>query len=413
MKQLEDKIKDRLEGFESDLPEGDLAEFKALLDASANSGAKRSPAYITWLIPAVVAAGLALFFVFGHSPQQDIIQVVDGNSLMADAVGTMPEEVVDLAEEELVEDMAAVQAKPSASGRITRHTATVAVNEDKENNDSASSISEQSTSDQVVNEQQKDRNEQDEEERQKEDNSSASSIAGYSPFVQSVNSSKPVSVKVGQATAGILGGTGALALASVLTSTINNEDKIYEDLHDGPEMSSGGKYNDPDLPVDRRTGNDTHYLPLRAGLSIRIPFTDRWSLTTGLDYSWYDSRLEYSLSGIHKQSAHYLGIPLRADFTIARNRWLDVYVGAGASADLCVAAFEDGKRIAKDGVGFSLIGVGGVQFNITDKFGLFLDPTFSWNIPSDNRVLDTYRSEHPFMFSLPFGIRINLNSKYD
>ncbi|MCQ2175077.1 MAG: porin family protein [Bacteroidales bacterium] len=409
MKQLEDKIKDRLEGFESDLPEGDLAEFKALLDASANSGAKRSPSYIAWLIPAVVAAGLALFLVFGHSPQQDIIQVVDGSSLMADAVGTIPEEVVGLAEEELVEDMAAVQAKPSASGRITRHTATVAVNEDKENNDSASSISEQSTSDQVGNVRQTAKNEQDGEEERKDDRPLTSDIAGYSPFVPSSSgSSKPVSVEVGKATAGILGGTGALALASVLPSIIKNGEKVYHEPSTEP-IGPGGNLNNPDLSVDGKT----HYMPLRAGLSIRIPFTDRWSLTTGLDYSWYDSRLEYSLSGIHKQSAHYLGIPLRADFTIARNRWLDVYVGAGASADLCVAAFEDGKRIAKDGVGFSLIGAGGVQFNITDKFGLFLDPTFSWNIPSNNRVLDTYRSEHPFMFSLPFGIRINLNSKYD
>ena len=407
MKQLEDKIKDRLDGYESSLPEGDLAEFKALLDASANSGAKRSPAYIAWLIPAVVTAGLALFFVFGRGPQQDMIQVVDGSSLMADAIEATPEEIVGLAEEELVEDMAAVQAKPSASGKITRHTATVAVNEDKENNDSAPGISEQSTSDQIRNVQQTGRNEQEEEKVQKEDNSPTSSSAGYSPFVPSGNSSRPVSVKVGQATAGILGGTGALALASVLTSFINNEDKVYDEISDDVS-SPRGLYSDPDLPVDRRTGNDTHFLPLRAGLSIRIPFTDRWSLTTGLDYSWYASRLEYSLSGIHKQSAHYLGIPLRADFTIARNRWLDVYVGAGASADLCVAAFEDGKRIAKDGVGFSLIGAGGVQFNITDNLGVFLDPTFSWNIPSNNRVLDTYRSEHPFIFSLPFGIRINL-----
>lgn len=152
-------------------------------------------------------------------------------------------------------------------------------------------------------------------------------------------------------------------------------------------------------------------MPLRAGLSLRVPFNDRWSLTTGVDYAWYSSTIGYSVSGGHKQDAHYVGIPIRADFTIARNRWLDVYVGAGASADFCIAAFEDGSRIAKDGIGFSLIGSGGVQFNITNNLGLFFDPTFSWNIPTDNRILDTYKSDHPFMFSVSSGIRVTLQNK--
>ena len=74
-------------------------------------------------------------------------------------------------------------------------------------------------------------------------------------------------------------------------------------------------------------------------------------------------------------------------------------------------AFEAGKKIAKDGVGFSLIGAGGVQFNITDNLGIFLDPTLSWNIPSNNRVLDTYKSAHPFMFSVSTGLRITVPTK--
>ncbi|MCQ2115086.1 MAG: hypothetical protein MJZ07_02665, partial [Bacteroidales bacterium] len=91
--------------------------------------------------------------------------------------------------------------------------------------------------------------------------------------------------------------------------------------------------------------------------------------------------------------------------------WMDVYVGAGGSADFCVAAFDAGQKIAKDGVGFSLIGAGGIQFNISKNLGLFLDPTFSWNIPSDNRKLDTYRSDHPFMFTVSTGLRVTVTVK--
>lgn len=141
MKQLEDRIKDRLEGYESSLPEGDLAEFKALLDASTTAGKKRSPAYLAWFAPVAVAAGLALFFVFGHGPQQDMIQVVDGSSLVADVVETQPE-VTEMMETESVAEVAIVQTYPSTSRKIMHSDATLVVNEKSENRDSASDVSE-------------------------------------------------------------------------------------------------------------------------------------------------------------------------------------------------------------------------------------------------------------------------------
>ena len=411
MKQLEDRIKDRLEGYESSLPNGDLAEFKALLDASTTAGKKRSPTYLAWFAPVAVAAGLALFLVFGHGPQQDMIQVADGSSLVADVVEAQPE-VAEMMETESVAEAAIVQTYPSTSRKIMHSDATLVVNEKSDNHDSASGVSERGVSENLESNQQAGHTEQHGEQKRNDDGASLGSSSGYSPFVPSGSSRKLVSVKVGQATAGVLGGTGALALASVLPSVLMNEDKSYvdRDYSDGT-IGSGGSWSDPNPPIDGRTRNDTHYMPIRAGLSLRIPFTERWSLTTGLDYSWYASNLEYSLSGVHRQNAHYLGIPLRADFTIARNRWMDVYVGAGGSADFCVAAYDAGQKIAKDGVKFSLIGAGGIQFNINKNLGLFLDPTFSWNIPSDNRKLDTYRSEHPFMFTVSTGLRVTIPAR--
>lgn len=396
MKQLEDRIKDRLEGYESKLPEGDLAEFKALLDASATAGKKRSPAYLAWFAPVAVVAGLALFFLSGLGPQQDIIHVVDGSSLVADVVEAQPE-VAEKMETEPVAEAATVKTCPSTSRKINYR-------------DSASCVSERSESENPGSNQQTRPAEQNGKPKRNNDGTSSGSSSGYSPFVTSGSSWKPVSVKVGQATAGVLGGTGALALASVIPSIMKSEDAYNGSISDD-SVNPGGSLTDPDAPVDGRTGNDTHFLPLRAGLSLRIPFTERWSLTTDLEYSWYASNLDYSHSGIHRQDAHYLGIPLRADFTIARNRWMDVYVGAGGSVDFCVAAYDAGQKIEKDGVGFSIIGAGGFQFNINKNLGLFLDPTFSWNIPSDNRKLDTYRSEHPFMFTVSTGLRVTIPAR--
>lgn len=408
MKQLEDRIKDRLEGYESSLPEGDLAEFKSLLDASATAGKKRSPAYLAWFAPVAVAAGLALFFVFGHGPQQDMIQVVDGSSLVADVVETQPE-VAEMMEAEPVPGVAIVKTYPSTSRKPIHHDATVEVKEKSENRDSASGVSERGESENPGSNQQTGPAEQNGNPKRNNDGTSSGSSSGYSPFVPSAgNSKKPVSVKVGQAAAGVISGAGVAALAGVLPSLVIKSDFGQMDSEiDNP----GGIFTDPEPPVDKRTWNDIYHMPLRTGISVRIPLNDRWSITTGLDYSWYASNLKYSLSGVHRQNAHYLGIPLRADFTIARNKWMDVYVGAGGSVDFCVAAHDAGRKIARDGVGFSLIGSGGIQFNISRNLGLFLDPTLSWDITSGSRILDTYRSEHPFMFAVSTGLRFTVPTR--
>ncbi|MCQ2111470.1 MAG: PorT family protein [Bacteroidaceae bacterium] len=406
MKRLEDRIKDRLEGYESSLPEGDLAEFKAMLDSSVTAGNRRSSAYLAWLAPVAVAAGLALFFILGHGPKQDMIQVANGSPLVADVVETQTADVDEVEEMEPVEHVTMVQATLPGTKRKKQPGA--AVSEAPNSSDSA--VPEQNAAEQVFDDNhQSTPNGQTSEKKHNNDGTLMGSSTGYSPFVPSgSNSRKPVSMKVGQATAQVLGGTGALALASVIPSMIEGGDMYNGNVYDD---NPGGTLTDPETPVDGRTGDDTHYMPLRAGLSFRIPLTDRCSLTTGIDYSWYASRLEYSISGIHKQNAHYLGVPLRADFTIARNRWMDVYVCAGGSVDFCVAAFDAGQKIAKDGIGVSLVGASGVQFNITRNLGLFLDPTFSWSIPSNNRVLETYRSEYPFMFTVSTGMRITIPNR--
>lgn len=229
-----------------------------------------------------------------------------------------------------------------------------------------------------------------------------------SPYIPAGNSgnSRKADIKLGKATAGVLGGAGAAALASILTTA--GEVGNYDVLHPDAVNYGVTDGNSPNAAYYGRSGDDKHHMPLRAGLSLRFPLSERWSLTTGADWSWYSSTLGFTAAGDKQQSVQYLGIPLRADFTLARNRWLDVYVGAGAAADFCVAASLDGKKIGRDGIGFGLIGAGGVQFNMTKNLGIFLDPTVSWSIPSQNRNLTTWKSVHPVEFFVSGGIRVTL-----
>lgn len=376
MKELEDKIKDRLEGYESRLPESDLAEFKSLLDKASSTSTGHNATYLAWLLPAATAAGLALFFILRPAPGSDPVQVIDGGAMTAQAADPI---TVDKNY-----DASAAETKPSAVQTVQHLYSRVADREEVQ--DRSETV--QTTEEQPV---EADSCGVESSGNNTNTDSSADNDSGPSAFVPTgiTENRKPVGMNVGAATAGIVGGSGAIALAGLLQPVHTTSPVGTFDIDD-PRINA----------PDEKTA--THRMPLRAGLSLRIPFNERWSLTTGVDYSLYFSKIGYK-----QQNAHYLGIPVRADYSITRNKWLDVYVGAGVSTDFCVAVSVDGCKTAKDGIGMALNGAGGVLFSISDHFGLFLEPTFSWSIPSDNRVLDTYKSEHPCMLSVATGLRVS------
>ena len=171
---------------------------------------------------------------------------------------------------------------------------------------------------------------------------------------------------------------------------------------DAKDPASAIVYN-PDL----LTGNK-HYFPIKTGMSLRIPVSERLGITTGLEYSLYRSSFYYSLSGEKKQFAHYLGIPVRLDWTLVSRRWFDVYLGGGLAGDYCLGASFAGRKIRGDGFGLSILGAAGAQINVTKRIGVYLDPELSWDVRSGKRLLETYRSENPLMFSVATGLRITL-----
>jgi len=151
-----------------------------------------------------------------------------------------------------------------------------------------------------------------------------------------------------------------------------------------------------------------HSMPLRFGISAWIPVAERFRVSTGLAYSLYSSQVNSGNSGEKVQWAHYLGVPVRVDYIIASNTRFDVYAGAGAQGEICLNATYAGFGIPKDGFSLSLLGVGGIQWNVTRRLGLYIEPELSWRVPDGEPVLETYRDRFPVMFSVGTGIRINL-----
>lgn len=393
MSKWEDIVKERLEASDRTLPEGAFAEFRALrAGAGPAPAAKRFP--LVWALVPAVAAGLAAVLLLRQPGEPgDDLQVIRQPAAPVVAVSDSteaapPEVAVPVMSRPLVARASVPKAAaPSATlpAELPAEPETIETAELGEAPEGAVSpkatevpeAAEASVDDPVV--------------------------TRTSPFVPEGAGSKAIGMKVGPA-AGIVAGGGLLAaLAAPLISGAKAMDNVpvIHNMQDPP-------YMDPGLLEDVLTDGPRHAFPLRAGLSVRFPVTERWSITTGLDYAMYASRCTFSRAGERLQRAHYLGIPVRLDWTLASGRMLDVYLGVGSEGDFCVAATVNGHRTRKDGFSFSLLGAGGIQFNISRRAGLYVEPTLSWTIPLDRRVLETWRSTRPLAFSVAAGVRITL-----
>ena len=364
MRKWEDIVKDKMEEPEGTLPESIFAEFRARREAATAAPApKRFP--LMWAVVPAVAAGLATVLIL-HRPsategeiqiiQQPLtpVAVVTDSTRVAEPEQTTP--LIAQAVKPKVERPADVKPQEVRPADVKpQEVVKVEITEDSENTEVDENI----------------------------ENVDPVEEADSVP-------TKPVTMKVGPAT-GIIAGGGLLAAI------------IPPALEAGTTMEYAQEY-----AHDGRIGNAVHYFPLKVGFSVRFPLKDRVSFTTGLNYSRYRSSFTYSLSGEKIQNAHYLGIPVRLDWTLASNKWLDIYVGGGFEGDFCLGATLAGERIAKDAFCASLLGAGGIQFNLTKRFGVYVEPALSCTITPENPVPETYRTKHPLMFSVSSGLRITI-----
>ena len=374
MNHWEDIVKDKLEGYESPLPEGSLAEFRVLRDSKTTRPYKKIVPWILGITAAAAAAILAavLFLRQPASPEGGVQLIHPPKPLVA-----------------TIADSTSVTDPFQSAWSFAQAVTSKASAEDVE----AITPEEDGKMPEITNVTTP--------ESTKEETIDRPPVTATAPFIPANTDSNPMRIKVGAA-AGVVAGGGLLTalMANVFTTNQGNPEPI------DPYGTGIGIGIDP-LPTDEGIVA-AHYFPLKLGLSTRIPLAGQLYLTTGLEYSRYQSSFTYRSTEEKRQVAHYLGIPLRLDWLIASGRFFDVYAGCGLLGDICMEASLAGISIPKDGPSLSLLGTGGIQMNVTKKLGLYVEPELSWRISSEKNKLETYRSEHPFMFSLAAGLRINL-----
>ena len=177
-------------------------------------------------------------------------------------------------------------------------------------------------------------------------------------------------------------------------------------------------------PQDPLTETKHHERPLTLQLSLSRQLNSHWSLATGLSYTRMKSTFESGNENtiIHRtQRLHYLGIPLKLGYrVVGGNRWT-LYSTGGVQLDIPVSArlttqYIYGGSYAPIGNSPDIdatisapwqwsVGVGiGAQYQIVPHLNVYLEPSLNYFIPTSTDV-ESYRTEHPFDLSLPFGIR--------
>lgn len=169
--------------------------------------------------------------------------------------------------------------------------------------------------------------------------------------------------------------------------------------------------------IERKTH---HYMPINFSLALKYKLNNRFGLETGLSYSRLKSESEMGTGGNairEQQTIHYLGIPLKGTYNMYNIKRWSLYGRLGAKLDIPVYApistsyfVNSMKELEEKSMLHAplqwSVGTGvGLQYNFTPNVGFYVEPSLLYYIPAGSDI-ETYRTEHPFMFSLPLGIRI-------
>ena len=162
-----------------------------------------------------------------------------------------------------------------------------------------------------------------------------------------------------------------------------------------------------------------HQMPVTWSLAFKYKLNHRFGLESGLSYSRLNSDFEMGTDGNtirERQAIHYLGIPVKGIYNMySRQRW-GLYGSVGLTTEIPVHStlhsdfYVNGQYEVSDKATFrapwqfsTTLGLG-LQYNFTPNIGLFTEPSLQYFIPMKTDI-ETYRTEHPFTFSLPLGIR--------
>jgi hypothetical protein len=192
-------------------------------------------------------------------------------------------------------------------------------------------------------------------------------------------------------------------------------------------LSNYDYYRNPDSH-GTRVGNSPVYLanheerqnfyqPISFGLSVNIPISSKFSVSTGVVYTRLSSdftSIANSLVYERQQKLHYVGIPLTVLYNVWQWYGLNVYATAGGQADFNVKAYMTTEgtetKLEKDNLQWSVNAALGVQYNFIPQLGIYVEPGIKHYFNNGSHI-QNYFKHRPTNFNLQIGLRLNMGKK--
>ena len=163
-----------------------------------------------------------------------------------------------------------------------------------------------------------------------------------------------------------------------------------------------------------------HRMPVTWSLALKYRLSNRFGVESGLSYNRLASDFETGADGNtirEQQTIHYLGIPIKGIYHMYSGKRWSLYGSVGLTTEIPVHStlhsdyYVNGQYEGCDKTTFhspwqfsTTFGTG-LQYHLTPNLGFFVEPSLQYFIPTKSSI-ETYRTEHPFSFSLPLGIRL-------
>lgn len=173
----------------------------------------------------------------------------------------------------------------------------------------------------------------------------------------------------------------------------------------------------PMLPMGRSGGRTHHKLPVKGGLSLRYSLDDRWSVQTGVNYSYHSSEIEMGGEDIDQQ-LHFIGVPVAVGYNVWSNRHVNVYLTAGGEVEKLVkgrrtvsyTGQQRNEDVKMSRPQLSVQLSAGAEYRATRAVSLYIEPGVSYHFDNGSGVSTIY-SDKPFEFGLSMGVRVDINRR--
>lgn len=164
-----------------------------------------------------------------------------------------------------------------------------------------------------------------------------------------------------------------------------------------------------------------HDKPITLSIAVNKNIGKRWSLETGLQYSYLKSYFILGTGSYRvdkEQKLHYLGVPFKLSYQFMKFKRLSTYGSVGTGILIPIYGKTDADYIVGDKsayttdwklrlpIQWSVNTNIGIQYQFAPNLNLFIEPTMNWYIPNGSCIKNAW-TERPFTFTVPFGIRFS------